>query len=309
MSDPTPRHLLEVDDLTPAELSQVLELAQDHALHRVLEGRGAALLFEKPSARTRHSTEMAVVQLGGHPVYVRPDEVGIDERETAEDLARVLAQYHAAICARVYDHTVLERMAGTGAVPVVNLLSDQAHPLQAVADLLTLLEAGGLGGRTLAWVGDFSNVARSLSLAAALTGMGVRVAAPEGYGPTDADLARVRGLGGSIEVSDDPATAVAGVDAVSTDAWYSMGQEAEASERRPLFEPYRVDAALMGRAHPDAVFLHCLPAHRGEEVTDEVLDGPASRVWPQAANRLHAARGVLAWLLGVRPRADGEDLA
>lgn len=295
------RHLLEIDDLTPAELEEVLVLAQDHALRRVLEGRGAALLFEKPSGRTRHSTEMAVVQLGGHPVYVRPDEVGIDERETAEDVARTLSQFHGVICARVYDHGVLERMAGAGSVPVVNLLSDLAHPLQAVADLLTLLDSGGLDGRTLAWVGDFSNVARSLALACAMTGIAVRVATPEGYGPSPADVARVEALGGSLVVADDAATAVAGADAVSTDAWYSMGQEAEANLRRPLFEPYRVDAALMGRAEPGAVFLHCLPAHRGEEVTDEVLDGPASRVWPQAANRLHAARGALAWLLGARP--------
>lgn len=297
----TPRHLLEVDDLDAAELAQVLTLAQDHGLHRAMEGQGAALLFEKPSGRTRHSTEMAVVQLGGHPIYVRPDEVGIDERETAEDVARTLSQFHAALCARVFDHAVLERMAGAASVPVVNLLSDRAHPLQAVADLLTLLDDGGLDGRTVAWVGDFSNVARSLALAAALSGIGLRVAAPDGFGPTAADRARVTALGGTVEVTDDPAEAVAGADAVSTDTWYSMGQEDEAAERRPTFAPYRVDAALMARAAPDAVFLHCLPAHRGEEVTDEVLDGPASRVWPQAANRLHAARGVLAWLLGVRP--------
>jgi ornithine carbamoyltransferase len=297
----TTRHFLEVDDLTPAELEEVLVLGQSPALHRVMEGRGAALLFEKPSARTRHSTEMAVVQLGGHPVYVRPDEVGIDTRETAEDLARTLSQFHAAICARVFEHSVLERMAGAGDVPVVNLLSDAAHPLQAVADLLTIAADRGLHGTSLAWVGDFSNVARSLAIASAMVGVEVRVASPEGYGPSADDLARVRALGGTIDVAASPAEAVAGVDAVSTDAWYSMGQEAEAAERRPLFEPYRVDAALMGRAAPEAIFLHCLPAHRGEEVTDEVLDGPRSRVWPQAANRLHAARAVLAFLLGVRP--------
>lgn len=297
----TTRHFLEVDDLTPAELEEVLVLGQSPALHRVMEGRGAALLFEKPSARTRHSTEMAVVQLGGHPVYVRPDEVGIDTRETAEDLARTLSQFHAAICARVFEHSVLERMAGAGDVPVVNLLSDAAHPLQAVADLLTIAADRGLHGTSLAWVGDFSNVARSLAIASAMVGVEVRVASPEGYGPSADDLARVRALGGTIDVAASPAEAVAGVDAVSTDAWYSMGQEAEAAERRPLFEPYRVDAVLMERAAPEAIFLHCLPAHRGEEVTDEVLDGPRSRVWPQAANRLHAARAVLAFLLGVRP--------
>jgi ornithine carbamoyltransferase len=297
----TTRHFLEVDDLTPGELEEVLVLGQSQALHRVMEGRGAALLFEKPSARTRHSTEMAVVQLGGHPVYVRPDEVGIDTRETAEDLARTLSQFHAAICARVFQHSVLERMAGAGSVPVVNLLSDAAHPLQAVADLLTVAAERGLNGTSLAWVGDFSNVARSLAIASAMVGVEVRVACPEGYGPADEDLEKVRSLGGTIDVADTPAEAVAGVDAVSTDAWYSMGQEAEAAERRPLFEPYRVDAALMDRAAPEAIFLHCLPAHRGEEVTDEVLDGPRSRVWPQAENRLHAARAVLAFLLGVRP--------
>lgn len=295
------RHLLEVDDLTAAELGEVLALGRAHALHRPMEGRGAALLFEKPSARTRHSTEMAVVQLGGHPIYVRPDEVGIDTRESAEDVARTLTQFHAAICARVFDHGVLERMAGAGSVPVVNLLSDAAHPLQAVADLLTLDASVGLEGRTVAWVGDFSNVARSLALGCALTGVAVRVASPDGYGPSADDVARVRALGGSIEVGDDPAGAAKDADAVTTDAWYSMGQEDEAAERRPLFAPYRVDAALMAEAAPDAVFLHCLPAHRGEEVTDEVLDGPASRVWPQAGNRLHAARAVLSWLLGVRP--------
>ncbi len=297
----TLRHFLEVDDLDAAELAQVLTLAQEHGLRRAMGGQGAALLFEKPSGRTRHSTEMAVVQLGGHPIYVRPDEVGIDERETAEDVARTLSQFHAALCARVFDHTVLERMAGAASVPVVNLLSDRAHPLQAVADLLTLLEDGGLDGRTVAWVGDFSNVARSLALAAALSGIGMRVATPEGYGPTDDDRARVAALGGTLEVTDDPVAAVRGADAVTTDTWYSMGQEDEAAERRPTFAPYRVDAALMAQAAPAAVFLHCLPAHRGEEVTDEVLDGPASRVWPQAANRLHAARGALAWLLGARP--------
>jgi len=295
------RHLLDVDDLTPTELEEVLALGQARTLHRALEGQGAVLLFEKPSARTRHSTEMAVVQLGGHPIYVRPDEVDIDTRETAEDLARTLSQFHRVICARVHDHQVLERMAEAGSVPVVNLLSDRAHPLQAIADLLTMAETTGLDGQTLAWVGDFSNVARSLALAAAMSGIAVRVASPDGYGPSAEDVARIEGLGGSLSRGEDPVAAVEGATVVTTDAWYSMGQEATAAHRRPLFEPYRVDASLMARADHDAVFLHCLPAHRGDEVTDEVLDGPASRVWPQVANRLHAARAVLGWLLGVRP--------
>lgn len=299
----TTRHLLEIDDLDRTGLSQVLALGRTAGTDgpRPLAGKGAALLFEKPSARTRHSTEMAVVQLGGHPIYVRPDEVGIDERETAEDLARVLSQYHGAICARVFDHGVLERMAGAGSVPVVNLLSDTGHPLQAIADLLTMEAHVGLAGRRLAWVGDFSNVARSLALGCALADVTVAVASPDGYGPSPDDVARVEALGGSIEVTDDPAVAVAGAHVVTTDAWYSMGQEAEAALRRPIFTPYRVDGALIDRADDDAVFLHCLPAHRGEEVTDDVLDGPRSVVWEQAGNRLHAARAALAWLLGVRP--------
>lgn len=295
------RHLLEIDDLSREELAQVLALGRTEADPTVMARRGAALLFEKPSNRTRHSTEMAVVQLGGHPVYVRPEEVGIDTRETAEDIARTLSQFHAAICARVFSHTVLERMALVADVPVVNLLSDASHPLQAIADLLTLQETVGIDGRTVAWLGDYSNVARSLALGLALSGGELVVAAPIGYGPSEAEVAWVEGLGGSLRWTDDPHDAAKGADAISTDAWYAMGQEDEAEVRRPIFAPYRVDASIMGRAAENAVFLHCLPAHRGEEVTDEVLDGPASRVWTQAANRLPAARAALAWLLGVRP--------
>jgi len=295
------RHLLEIDDLTGDELAEVLALGRGEADPKVMAGQGAALLFEKPSARTRHSTEMAVVQLGGHPIYVRPGEIGIDERETAEDVARTLSQFHAAVCARVYDHSVIERMAGAASVPVVNLLSDASHPLQAIADLLTLDATVGVAGRTVAWLGDYSNVARSLALALALAGGALVVAAPDGYGPTADDVARVERLGGSLTGTDDPQAAADGADAISTDAWYAMGQEAEAGERRRVFAPYRVDATVMERAAEGAVFLHCLPAHRGEEVTDDVLDGPASKVWDQAANRLPAARAAIAWLLGVRP--------
>lgn len=293
------RHLLDIDDLTAAELDEVLALAVADRPEPLLAGRGAALLFEKPSNRTRHSTEMAVVQLGGHPVYVRPDEVGIDTRETAEDIARTLSCFHGAIAARVFDHGVLERMATVATVPVVNLLSDRSHPLQAVADLLTLRAEFGpdLAGRRLTWVGDYSNVARSLGLAAALSGMELGFACPDGYDPPAEDLARFDALGGRSSAGTDPAEQVEGSHVVVTDAWYSMGQEAEKTLRQPIFEPYRVDAALLGVAADDAVFLHCLPAHRGDEVTDEVLDGPRSRVWVEAANRLPAARGVLEWLV------------
>lgn len=297
-----PRHLLDVDDLTRMELQDVLALGRADATARVLEGEGAALLFEKPSARTRHSTEMAVVQLGGHPVYVRPEEVGLDVREATEDVIRTLMQYHSVVCARVFDHHQLERMAAVSSVPVVNLLSDRAHPLQAIADVLTLqAEFGDVTDRTLAWVGDFNNVIRSLALAATAVGMHVRVATPAGHGPTELDVDRIGAIGsGSFAVAPDPVTAVDGADAVVTDTWVSMGQEDEAASRVDAFAGFTVDDSLLGGAAAHAVFLHCLPAHRGEEVTDAVLDGPRSRVWPEAANRLNAARASLAWLLGVR---------
>lgn len=293
------RHLLDITDLSCPELLEVLDAAVDPAPDPVLEGRGAALLFNKPSARTRHSTEMAVVALGGHPIYVGPEEVGIDERETAEDVARTMSAYHHLIGARVHDHSVLDRMALAGSVPVVNLLSDRSHPLQAIADLLTVRsELGGFQGRTVAWVGDFSNVARSLAHAAALVGMGIAIASPDGYGPSQADVDEIGALGAApVEAGTDPVAAVTGAHVVVTDAWYSMGQEDEKAERMPIFTPYRVDAALMSHAADDAIFLHCLPAHRGDEVTDEVLDGPRSRVWVEAANRLPAARGAIAWLV------------
>ena len=294
------RHLLDVDDLDRGELADLLAGCADvPAPPRVLEGKGAALIFEKPSNRTRNSTEMAVVALGGHPMYIRPEEVDIDGRETAEDVARTLACFHSVIAARVFDHTVLERMADAGGIPVVNLLSDHSHPLQAFADLLTIqAEFDELAGRTITWVGDYSNVARSLGLAAAMADMSIRFACPAGYDPPAEDLARFTDLGArSVEADPEPKAMVDGVDVVVTDAWYSMGQEAEAAVRRPIFEPYRVDQALMSIAGDQAIFLHCLPAHRGEEVSNEVLDGPRSRVWPEAANRLPAARGALAWLL------------
>lgn len=293
------RHLLDVTDLTADDLRAVLALAARPDLPRVLAGKGVALLFEKPSARTRHSTEMAVVQLGGHPVTMRGDEVGIDTRESAEDVARTLACYHSVICARVFEHHKLDRMAGAGGVPVVNLLSDRSHPLQAVADLLTIAQHVGVPWPEVevAWVGDWSNVARSLGEGLHLLGGSIRWAGPDGYGPSDHDIARL----GGVRCSNDAAEVVAGAHVVVTDAWYSMGQEVEAAIRRKAFRSYTVDEALMGKARAGAVFLHCLPAHRGEEVTDAVLDGPASRVWPEAANRLHAARAALAFCCGVEP--------
>ena len=316
------RHFLDVDDLSCDELDDVLAMASLPVAEvpRVLAGRGAALLFEKPSARTRSSTELAVVALGGHPVYIQGAEVGIDERETAEDVARTLACFHAVLCARVVDHDVLVRMAGAfdssvpsrpglppddhdeerfpAPVPVVNLLSDRAHPCQALADLLTLRQVfGNVEGRTVAYIGDANNVWRSLAVAGAMTGIRIRTASPEGYEPDADDLARVARLGGEIEVTSDPMEAATGADALYTDVWTSMGQEEEQELRRKAFAGFTIDDDMVGRAAPDAVVLHCLPAHRGEEITAAVFEGPRSVVWRQAANRAHAVRGLLGWLL------------
>lgn len=293
------RHYLEVDDLTPAELHEVLD-ASEKPQPTFLTGKGVALLFEKPSLRTRHSAEMAVVQLGGHPVYTTKAEIDLDVRESTEDVTRVLSGYYHAIAARVFEHSKLERMAAVSSVPIINLLSDDGHPVQALADVLTIRQQlGSLRGLTIGWVGDFSNVARSLTLASAMTGMSVRICCPTGYGPADVDLDRARALctdGATITVHDRPQGAVEGVDVVSTDAWYSMGQEAQKAERKAAFGGFQVDDALMSHAGAEAIFLHCLPAHRGEEVSHAVLEGPRSRVFPQAHNRMHTFRGLLSWL-------------
>lgn len=300
---PAVRHVLDVDDLSAAEILEVLNRAEAGDPPDTLDGRGVALYFQKPSARTRHSAELAVVQLAGHPVTFTDAEVGIDARESAEDLARTLACYHALIGARVFDHRILERMAAVSPVPVVNLLSDRAHPLQALADLLTIQQLfGSLAGRSLAYVGDANNVAGSLALCAAHTGVALRIASPDGYGFSEERLARLAEAGAPVSCFEDPLEAAAGVDAVYTDVWTSMGQEAEAAQRRRDFTGFTVTSDLMDVAAPHAVFLHCLPAHRGEEVAAEVIDGPRSRVWQQAANRMHAARALFWWLMD--PTAD-----
>lgn len=293
------RHCLEVDDLDAARLERLLDRAASWkqvpaAVPPVLAGGSVAALFEKPSARTRTSVEMAVVTLGGHPIHLRGEEVGLDTRESVEDVARTLACYCAVLAARVFDHRTLERMRDAVDVPVVNLLSDRGHPAQALADLLTLREElGGIAGRRVAFVGDGNNVAASLAYGAALSGLEMVVASPAGFELDAEVLDRARNLGATLESVADPYEAVAGADAVYTDVWTSMGQEAEEQRRRRAFERYRVDEQLMAAARPGAVFLHCLPAHRGEEVSDAVLDGPASRVWLQAENRMHATRALL----------------
>ncbi len=292
------RHLLEIDDLSGSDLERILDLATNPDPQRSLAGKGAALIFEKPSSRTRNSMEMAVVQLGGHPVYIQGHEVGLDTRETVEDVTHTMAGFHVVLGARVFRHSVVERMAAVDAVPVVNMLSDAAHPLQALADLLTMRrEFGELRGRTVAYVGDANNVARSLALAAGLAGMTFRIASPGGYGFNEVDTDRIKAAGVTPQVFDRPEDAVAGADAVYADTWTSMGQEAEAEQRRRDFEGFQIDERMMAHGQAGAIFLHCLPAHRNEEVTDAVLDGPRSRIWVQAANRMHAARGALAWLM------------
>jgi ornithine carbamoyltransferase len=294
------RHVLELDDLTATEVARVLDLADDPARPPLLERQTVGLYFEKPSLRTRHSCETAVVQLGGHPVTFRKDEIGGSGREPMSDIAQVLSGYHAVLGARVFDHRVLETMAGSSSIPVVNLLSDTGHPCQSLADLLTMRQQwGSLAGRTVAWIGDFNNVARSLALGAALTGMKLRIASPSGYGPSEADVDRLLGAGldGKPMITDRPVEAAKSADAVHTDVWASMGQEDETDLRRRAFEGFRVDSTVMAAAPAHAVFMHCLPAHRGEEVAAAVVDGDQSRVFPQAHNRLHAFRGLLRFLL------------
>lgn len=299
------RHLLDISDLSAEQLRTILDLASapPAAAGRPLLGQGVCLLFEKPSARTRHSAEMAVVQLGGHPIYTREEEVGFDTRETVEDVTRVLAGYHRVLAARVKNHHTLVRMAAVSPVPVVNLLSDRSHPLQAIADVATMETHVGPASRVrTAWVGDFNNVARSLAQALCLLGGSLVVASPEGHGPTDEDYAFAAGTTGSLTVVSDPMRAVVGCDVVHTDTWVSMGQESDAARRIEMFRSYQVDARIMGAAADGARFMHCMPAHRGEEVTAEVFDGPASLVIVQGHTRLASARAALAWVCG-----EGED--
>lgn len=298
-----PRKFLEVTDLSAAELVHVLDLAARpiDTLGSPLSGKGVALIFEKPSNRTRHSMEMAVVQLGGHPVYTRAEEIGFDVRETVEDVTQVLSGYHAMLAARVSDHSTLQRMATMSTVPVVNMLSNTAHPLQTLADVLTMRqELGDLAGKTVTYIGDFNNVARSLTQACALLGMHVRLGCPPGYDAAIDELEQLIDLGAaSIEQYREVKVAAKGAHAVHTDVWTSMGQEDEAEQREIAFARYQVTAEVMAGADSAAIFMHCLPAHRGYEVDSEVIDGPASRVIIQAHNRMHSARGLLSFLLEV----------
>ena len=279
------KHLLAIRDLGASDLRTILDLSQEPA-PRLLQDKGVALYFEKPSARTRNSMEMAAAQLGGHPVYLQPAELGIGARESVEDVTRTLACYHSIIAARVFDHALLEEMAAVNAAPVLNMLSATDHPLQALADLMTIEQLlGRIEGARVAFVGEAHNVARSLAEGCAKLGAAFVIASPPGYGFEGEDIRQVA----------DPVEAVEGADIVYADVWVSMGDD-HSEEKLAAFAPYQVNEALMARA-PNAHFMHCLPAHRGEEVSAGVMDGPRSAVWRQAENRMHTARGAMLWMM------------
>ncbi len=303
------RDFLSIDDLSPEELEHLLERSakvkaspSDYADR--LRGRSVALIFEKPSTRTRVSLEVAISSSGGHPLALSSSELQLGRGETIEDTGRVLSRYVDAIVLRTFGQERLEMLARGATVPVVNSLSDFEHPCQALADLLTVREGrGDPRGAVLAYVGDGNNVAHSLLLAGAKTGMHVRVATPPGFEPIPQVVGRAEEIaaenGGSVRVLNDPVEATTGADVLYTDVWASMGQEAEAMERRLVFQGYRLDQEAVDRASPEVIVLHCLPAHRGDEITDEVIDGPRSAVWDQAENRLHTQKALLLWLLGL----------
>jgi ornithine carbamoyltransferase len=300
------RDCLTLAEFSPEEVRLILDEAQKlKALRRSripfrpLFGRTLAMVFEKPSNRTRVSFEVGMYQLGGHALPLSPQELQIGKRETPSDTGRVLARYIDAIMVRTFDHEDLEELAAAADVPVINGLSDLHHPCQALADLLTIREeVGGLERVKVAYVGDGNNVAHSLALGCALTRTTLTIAHPEGHAPSAGVIQLATKLGLPPTLTQDPCEGVVGARIVYTDVWASMGQEAEAEERKRKFAPYQVNEELMSLAAPDAIFLHCLPAHRGEEVTSGVIDGPQSRVFDQAENRLHAQKALLYLLLG-----------
>ncbi|HEX8260806.1 MAG TPA: ornithine carbamoyltransferase [Rubrobacteraceae bacterium] len=300
------RDCLTLAEFVPGEVRLILDEAQKLKMlrrsripFRPLFGKTLAMVFQKPSNRTRVSFEVGMYHLGGHALPLSPQELQIGKRETPSDTGRVLARYIDAIMVRTFDHEELEELAAAADVPVINGLSDSHHPCQALADLLTIREElGELEGVKITYVGDGNNVAHSLALGCALTGAQLIIAHPEGHGPDPRVVELATKLGDAPTITEDPQEGVAGARVVYTDVWASMGQEAEAEERKKKFMPYQVNEELMSRAAPGAIFLHCLPAHRGEEVTAGVIDGPQSRVFDQAENRLHAQKALLYLLLG-----------
>ncbi|HET7270503.1 MAG TPA: ornithine carbamoyltransferase [Rubrobacter sp.] len=300
------RDCLTLAEYTPEEITLILDeairiktLQKSRIPYRPLRGRTLAMVFQKPSNRTRVSFEVGMYQLGGHALHLSPEEIQIGKRETPSDTGRVLARYIDAIMVRTFDHGDLEELAGAADVPVINGLSDTHHPCQALADLMTVREElGTVEGVKISYVGDGNNVAHSLAIACALTGAELTIAHPEGHSP-DTEIVELAGtLGAAPHLTEDPREAMQGARVVYTDVWASMGQETEAEERKKKFAPYQVDEQLMDLAAEDAIFLHCLPAHRGEEVKAEVIDGSRSRVFDQAENRLHAQKALLYLLMG-----------
>jgi ornithine carbamoyltransferase len=302
------RHFLSSDDVTPAEQQALIRRAIEMKRtagprKRILEGRSVGLIFEKPSTRTRVSFEAAVYELGGHPITLRGDEMQLDRGETLEDTARVLSRYLAAIVIRTFGQDRLEDMAATSDIPVVNALSDLEHPCQALADVMTIMERFPDPSRVnLVYLGDGNNVCHSLLLAGAKAGFErIEAACPHGFEPIEPILDRAAAIGADtgcrIEVSNDPVRAAKGANVLYTDVWTSMGKEVEQAERRRVFQEFQLSSQLLDEAEPDAVVMHCLPAHRDEEISAEVMDGPAAVVWDQAANRLPAHKALLEWLL------------
>jgi len=303
-------HFITVADLTADELWQVLDLARElkgewrqGGNKPLLKGKTLGMIFQKPSLRTRVSFEMAMIHLGGQALYLSPNEIQLGQRESVADVARVLSGYLDAIMARVFAHRDIEELAAHSSVPVINGLSDYNHPCQAVGDLLTIYEERGkLKGLKLVFVCDGNNVANSLLLAGSRVGMDVTVVSPRGYEPHPAAVRLAREFaaehGSQVVISNDPFTAVQGADALYTDVWASMGQEAEAQERKQRFSGFQVNEELVAQAGADVLVMHCLPAHRGEEITNAVADGPQSVIFPQAENRLHGQKAILALCMG-----------
>jgi len=301
------RDILSLVELSPKEIDLILKkaalLAKQKRSPQLLKGKTVALIFQKPSTRTRVSFETAVAHLGGHPVYLSWNEMQLGRGETVSDTARVLERYVNAIMARVFSHEDLITLAETAEVPVVNGLSDKAHPCQILADLLTLIQyKRRLKGLKVAYVGDGNNVCNSLLVGCAKMGVNISVARPQGYGPDPEALRNAEKAaqvsGATVNITEDPEDAVKGSDAIYTDTFVSMGMEKEKEERASIFIPkYQVTQELLSHAKPGAIFLHCLPAHRGDEVTEEVIDGPQSAVWDQAENRLHTAKAILSLIL------------
>jgi len=299
-------NLISIADLSREDILRLIQSAEAFRARRgshgrPLEGKSLAMIYEKPSTRTRVSLEVAAWELGGHPLYLSSSELQLGRGETIADTARVLSRYVHGITARVHSHGTVLQLAEHASVPVVNALSDWEHPLQILADLETMQQSfSRLEGLRIGWIGDGNNVCNSLILAAAILGMKITVASPPGYEPKPAILEEARALGGSPRVVEEPEEAAGGADVLVTDTWVSMGDEAEEAERLRVFGRYQINSQLLSAAAEEAIALHCLPAHRGQEITDEVMDGPRSRVFDEAENRMHTSKAVMAWLMGEK---------